>query len=581
MTTLIVYAVISFAITTIYGAASNPLPGVQRIAQGYNIILGNPKATNGKFDPGLLNTIFNTNNFTDGNFATMAEKTYDVPNGIHALGGDTCSKDWDFNTITGTSSYSSMLSESVSVSGFFGYGSFSASQSYQTVYETTNKHDNVMTSTQLNCSVYSAQLNGPYDFPYFDINFLDLIIYQMPTKYDPNNKTITEWFNNTWFNTYGTHYISQMTAGGIAGQYASLSYYAYSSYYSSNFSIYASAEFLASEVGGVDLTTDYATSLSQKWKSVLIDFKEFSIGAALPSSGKTGDWLQSIYESPLPISLKLTPIYDLLSNYMLFQRQNAAISQAELQQKYIALKNATIDYCNVYAKSVPNKYINCNDLPPDNGLPGKSVFGGLYCSVESDYDGHYCNDPYTTPAGNSPGAFNCKQGYDPHPYFGWNADRWYYCLDSKCIKNGVYYDPMEFFGGIYTLRTNGDGIVIGCQYNNSFSLNGCSCPDGFTGYEFGRQIAGDHTDYDNFWCYNQTSWKENNNMGIIGGFIQTGHHVVINQFTLTTSCPNGFTAYFIAYWNCDAPVHGYCARYICISNIYPIEASHLSFISTH
>eukprot|EP00484_Ammonia_sp_Unknown_P027658 CAMPEP_0197038114 /NCGR_PEP_ID=MMETSP1384-20130603/15128_1 /TAXON_ID=29189 /ORGANISM="Ammonia sp." /LENGTH=549 /DNA_ID=CAMNT_0042468507 /DNA_START=27 /DNA_END=1673 /DNA_ORIENTATION=+ len=541
---------IQLVLATVHSATQ--LAGIQRIALGYNILQGNPREKDGSYDPGFANSIFVTNNFTENNMVTLGNGVqYAVPNGIHAESGSTCSFDSSFDVITGVESYSSILSESVSASGTFDVFNFGASTTYQHVYTSTNKNGEVMTSSSFTCSIYSAQLQGIYDYPYLDTNFYSYIIYQMPTAYDMNDA-----FWSDWFSRFGTHYFSAIEAGGVCGQYTSIKYYDYSSYESSNFSLTESAGFLAMEAGGVSLSTSYEQSLSKQWSQVTFNRTEFNIGGTLPSNGNSADWEKQLYTEALPIKYSLSPIYDLLnaSNYdTLWRRQNLPINKTELTKKYNALRNATYNYCIMYEKQNPNMFINCKTLPPNNPEPEPSVFGGVYCSETGGYNNNYCVNPYTTIAGRHT-AFNCKQGYTAVPYIEFYGEVWYYCLNPKFKKGSYYYDPMLFFGGFYTTNDNN------CQYSNAFS-GSCGCPSGFKAVEFGNQCDKGHHYYTSFWCYNETSWTDNGDMGIIGGFYQTGHIPINNQFTKVMSCPDGFNQFYMTYLDCDHHTGNHCERW--------------------
>ena len=57
------------------------VPGITRVAQGYNIIIGNP-LKQGIIDLGLLSPVFATNDFSEGNSCNLNGVTYSSPNGV-------------------------------------------------------------------------------------------------------------------------------------------------------------------------------------------------------------------------------------------------------------------------------------------------------------------------------------------------------------------------------------------------------------------------------------------------------------------------------------------------------------------
>ena len=148
-------------------ASSTEVPGLDYISRGYNIMFGNPHTT-GNVDEGISGVIFDLMNVSNGE----TYKNYTVPNGVSVLSSPTCTEKFTFNTVTGTNSYFSSLTQDTSFDTKAFGAAFSASADYQSVYEHTTTEKSVFTSTYTQCSCYAASLNLPYDLPSFSKSFV-------------------------------------------------------------------------------------------------------------------------------------------------------------------------------------------------------------------------------------------------------------------------------------------------------------------------------------------------------------------------------------------------------------------------
>ena len=169
------------------------VPGITRVAQGYNIIIGNP-IEQGIIDLGLLSPVFSTSDFSEGKSCILNGVTYSSPNGISCHSCVSCSANWEFSEYHGIYDYSEKLSKSVGGSIGFGNFSFSASKSYQTLNEVTIEKKNIATTAEIQCAVICVSLDYG-DYPLFSDGFVNKV-NQMPLIYNKTNKSNTGYFYN-------------------------------------------------------------------------------------------------------------------------------------------------------------------------------------------------------------------------------------------------------------------------------------------------------------------------------------------------------------------------------------------------
>eukprot|EP01083_Nonionella_stella_P302708 1044854_1 len=550
--------------TLIIGLSADVAPGINRIAQGYNIIIGNPMEK-GMGDPGFLSPIFSTGNYSEGSHCSLNGKTYVSFNGVTCHSCISCNSDWEFSEYHGIQSYSSKLSKSVGASAKFGPFQFGASKSYQTVHMNTIEKQSIMTNAEIQCVVTCAVLNYG-DFPEFSTGFINKI-YQMPLLYTKNTSD-TDWFYDFITNGFGTHYIQSMQIGGRIGQYSATTYYKYDTFYSSSYSVSLSAEYLAANSSaGLSLSSNKQQQQSKMWSAYSSGHSAFSYGSTIPSSAYPGDitqWQSSLFSNNAPIYISLNELDNLLKpeHWTRYKINNESLSK-----KQYALNQAIDDYCNQFVARNPTiDSIYCHHLPSNNAAPVRSVFKGMYYAVTG-----YVN-PYTL-------AMNCDPNYTPVNWLRWNYDYAYMCLETSArVNNSLYYDPMGYFGGIYTMAcrdtSNPCTAYIACKLTsdsktedgvNPFTQR-CSCPNGYFSNRFKQSRASKNgLYYPSYWCFKST--KEHA-FGVLAGFFQTGRWEINNQFTKALECPVGSQEYHVMQWKCDNVKDKQCNLYICLTNAW-------------
>eukprot|EP00483_Globobulimina_turgida_P002152 UN02154 len=190
-------------------------------------------------------------------------------------------------------------------------------------------------------------------------------------------------------------------------------------------------------------------------------------------------------------------------------------------------------------------------MPPNNAATVISVFKGMYYA---DPSGNYVN-PYTL-------GMSCGSPFDPVNWFRWNFKYAYICLYKTYKINSLYYDPMDYFGGVYTEEcgdsSNPCTAYKACKLTSDSTTDDgvnpftgkCSCPAGFSAARFKQSRASSKgaNYYPSYWCYKKHSGYD---YGVIAGFYATGNWQINNQFTKALSCPKKEYERHIMNWKCN------------------------------
>ena len=485
---------------TINVSIEGPLPGIEYISIGYNLFFGNPQYSQDNIDNGIKNEIFDVSDCSKGHLYPLPNgqggtTEYLVPNGVNIITTKSCMVSYNYNEISGSNSYQSSLSQSVTVDGEtkalgLGKASFSASTEFQTVTKNTESNENIYISSHTECKIYSASLDLPFDVPKFNINF-EKKVSEMPLIYDINNQTNLDWFYDFFTNSFGTHYIKKVTMGGIYGTLTQMTSSNYEKFTSSNLEISVAAKYstIASSAAVKSMTKSDKEE-ADIFKQHTETQNTFNIGGDLPSNNEPSDWAKSLSNSPMPIQYEFDIIKNLITSQY-FPNEN----KINIQLKQSALTKALQNYCNEIKQRNNDKNIQCDGYGPDPSLPPLPIFNGFY---SDNVDNENADNPYTN-------TYSCttKDGSDyiPIQYIGGASTPNNKILFNSygCIRNSQLYnkDLWVNFGGMYTTCLNYDDPISPsyqetCVNNNyPFSAQGsptqfsCSCPQGFTSYAIG------------------------------------------------------------------------------------------------
>ena len=169
----------------------------------------------------------------------------------------------------------------------------------------------------------------------------------------------------------------------------------------------------------------------------------------------------------------------------------------------------------------------------------------------------------------------------------------FYCINKT--EHGT--DALGYFGGIYEMCTTLNFTQGVCARSNHFTES-CSCPIGYSSVPVSYGWSGDinynltcpwnyydtYVFVQTFMCYNESvpltetiiggmftnNTIYNTSSGIGTKCLKQG---IVNSYTKTTKCPDGFDAYHIAQGTCDWD-EGHPSitdAYVCLNNVYNID----------
>ena len=183
-------------------AGETAFPNIGYLGRGYDIFKGNPDATHVNADPGFRSAIYSLDEY--GSERTP-DLRYMIPKGVECFAAEVCDVNFRSRTIENTKTYYDFLLEKVSLSGEGSFsdidfsGSFSGSEDYKRIEETTWKFKEIFTISSAKCSKYTANILV-YTPPPLHANFYAGMMYSLPVTYDE-----TKYMK--FLSTFGTHVV--------------------------------------------------------------------------------------------------------------------------------------------------------------------------------------------------------------------------------------------------------------------------------------------------------------------------------------------------------------------------------------
>ncbi|XP_053396849.1 uncharacterized protein LOC123553325 [Mercenaria mercenaria] len=275
-------------------------PDVDYSFLGYNILKGFPLATG--HDPGFTYPLFR-HDYSSGGMT--ADCRYSVPRGLVIIPDVSCVTSFSSTEIQTKYEFSKSLSVSTSVNGG-GWGvSFSASAGYKESSSEVSTGESVYIISSAHCNYYFSKLITE-EAPLFDNVFVKWIHKLNEThKLNATNRDPVYF---EFFETYGTHFPTEVTFGAKFIYEHKMSSSKYESEKKSGVNVAAQASYsgLFSVGGGFSLDSEQQQAASEFLKSV--ETKTITVGAAPPANGDAMTWASEVKTSPVPTAYKLSSI---------------------------------------------------------------------------------------------------------------------------------------------------------------------------------------------------------------------------------------------------------------------------------
>ena len=324
---------------------------------GYNILRGFPLAVG--HDPGFTYPIFKAD-YSAGK--QTADCRYSVPNGLVVIPDVSCVTSFVSKTIRTKYEFSNALSVFTKASVKSWKYKFSASSGYKSASSKMSSSKYVYILSTAECNYYFSKLVSE-SAPRFNDDFIKWVRKLNGRQSDPEL-----YFN--FFETYGTHYATEVTFGArYTNEYKMLTTY-YESQRERHVDVKAAAS-ASALFGAWKAKAEFQLSSSQK--TAMQNFREnvqrktTTVGAPPPEIGGADAWASEVKENPVPSEYKLSSIENLFTaNFM----KSLGVDYTGIFKKIVRYK---ADYCKFLQKK--GEVESCEDLVAGIELSNTRILG--------------------------------------------------------------------------------------------------------------------------------------------------------------------------------------------------------------
>lgn len=368
---------------------------------GYNILKGFPLAVGS--DPGFTYPIFRAD-YSSG--YQSADCRYSVPSGLVVLPDITCITTFSSTTIQNKYEFSKTLSKFTKVFVKEWGKWFSASAEFK--QSSSEMTQSVFIISTANCNYYLSKLVT--EAAEFDDVFIKWV-------YKLNSPGLDQDVYFNFFETYGTHFATEMTFGARYTYEFKMSSRYYENQRKNSVNLRRSASStsfwgLRKKKTSVEISKSEEERITEFSENV--EIKTVSVGATPPENGSALVWASEVKANPVPIAYELssieelfterymktiavdynrirTNIVDLKTEYCLFLQKNGKVETCESQMAGIELKNTmlSVHYSKIPASTISDcvdmclEEIQCEAISfcincPDNNIDHKTchLFNG-------------------------------------------------------------------------------------------------------------------------------------------------------------------------------------------------------------
>ncbi|XP_053397893.1 uncharacterized protein LOC128556506 [Mercenaria mercenaria] len=274
-------------------------PDIDYALMGYNVLRGYPLATG--HDPGFTYPIFSADY---GKGKHTADCRFSVPEGLVVVPDVSCVTSFTSEIVQTKYEFENALSFSASASGGGWGASFSASAGYKKSSSQMATGESVYILSSAYCHYYFSKL-VKRSSPPFEPVFLSWI--------ERLNSTNLKDIYLEFFDTYGTHFATEVTFGARFTYVHKMSSEEYETQSVKGVNVAAEASYsgLFSVGGGFQMDSSQREAAAEFSKSV--ETKTITVGAAPPANGDAMTWASTVKDSPVPSKYKLSSIEELFT----------------------------------------------------------------------------------------------------------------------------------------------------------------------------------------------------------------------------------------------------------------------------
>mmetsp|Transcript_77951 Transcript_77951/g.208333 ORF Transcript_77951/g.208333 Transcript_77951/m.208333 type:complete len:455 (+) Transcript_77951:69-1433(+) len=347
------------ALLVAVAAVAQTTPGFQFLGFGYNLLRGNPSATNSTGDPGMTRQLFA---FTNTTGQKTTDGKWDIPDQTSSQMLSTCSVAQEQEIIDSAYTYIEKVSNGISSgseNADFGGLQFTGSHDYEDVDEETREVLSIFAQVTAECAAYGLTMHM-YDHPNFSPEVVNAV-KQLPAAYD-------ETAYMTFIDRYGTHAIGAVTVGGRWGWQMSFEQITYQHMVTHKVDIGTGIKYAAEERAGIA-----SHHGDENMRIVVESIKKnssFSVGGSYSPDLQT--WIDSVRDLPMPIKITITAMNDLMDA--------SYFDDPQISNKSVAMQKAISEYCPWAQKDDPK--LGCKapkPVPPPTPAPVKKDSARRVC----------------------------------------------------------------------------------------------------------------------------------------------------------------------------------------------------------
>mmetsp|Transcript_49256 Transcript_49256/g.74950 ORF Transcript_49256/g.74950 Transcript_49256/m.74950 type:complete len:630 (+) Transcript_49256:53-1942(+) len=269
-------------------------------------------------------------------YQTLEDGKWGYPNGIAPVSYPACTSNQNSNTISGAFAIHKETTETVSTS--IGIGSlYTGSSSTFTSNAVTDalKYNSYSYDSYQICSQYALALNLYNVAPFYNLTSqFTTAVGSLPSSFNPNNISSTDSQNfEAFYKTYGDAFIAAAIEGGLITQRSTLDAYSKANLESQDISVSQQAQ-VSFDITIGESTTSTSNSSSLQAFQQNATFSEITVIGGNPSyENDFESWQNSLVDSPLPVIVKLSPIY-VWMNEDYFPNDNQIANKAQAYSEY-------------------------------------------------------------------------------------------------------------------------------------------------------------------------------------------------------------------------------------------------------
>lgn len=332
-----VLGLLTICTATVFGQ-SHDTPGFSFLGRGYDVIQGNPLATDGLGDPGyrvhLFEWTYDDNKMTTDGHWRIADKTDSETFSV-------CSTAMQQNMFNSFYTYQQLIKTNFDIDFHIGSkADFSFGIDSRNLRNHTDNLQEVYAHMTAVCTAYQLSM-FTFDMPTLNRDF-QTAVKMMPEEYDQSAY-------NLMIREFGTHYINQMKVGGRWGQQFTFKSDDYTALEENEIDIHFGITAMANADAGGGLHFNSSDQRDTAYAVAKSVYKNSTYSTGGTFNFDPVQWMTTVKEEPMPVHLTLNSLDHLFNTIWLPQETNATL----LAKKAANFRQASADYCEYLQAMTP------------------------------------------------------------------------------------------------------------------------------------------------------------------------------------------------------------------------------------